>query len=218
PAERGQLRRIEAFARNSLKRTPLPTEEEIHQHREKGLIDRMMVWLKRDRFKREKEMVTALVEEGYDPINIAAAALKLARAEEKQRPIYGVSEVNEASTRRARQFERDGFRAPRERRFETEHERRFETERPARAPRSSVSHEPGMVRLSVGQGRVHGIRPSEIVASIAYFADIPGHALGKILIEDQHTFVDVPEQFVEKVLAKKGNFKMRKQSVTVDLA
>ncbi|NUM47924.1 MAG: DEAD/DEAH box helicase [Anaerolineales bacterium] len=209
PAERGQLRRIEGFARNSLKRTPLPTEEEIHQHREKGLLDRMMVWLNRDRYKREKEMVTALVEEGYDPINIAAAALKLARSEEKQRPIYSVSEVME-TTHRSRQIERSRAR--------NTPERRYDAERPARAPRSSTSHEPGMVRLSVGQGRAHGIRPSEIVASIAYFADIPGHALGKILIEDQHTFVDVPEQWVEKVLAKKGNFKMRKQAVTVELA
>ncbi|GAB4581353.1 MAG: DEAD/DEAH box helicase [Anaerolineales bacterium] len=207
PAERGQLRRIEAFARHTLKRAPLPTEEEIHQHREKGLLDRMMVWLKRDRYKREKEMVTALVEEGFDPINIAAAALKLARAEEKQRPIYPVSEVNEL-LHRSRQLERSRTRNTFERRYEGER-------RPAR---SSTSHEPGMVRLSVSQGRVHGVRPSEIVATIAYFADIPGNTLGKILIEDQHTYVDVPEQLVEKVLAKKGNFKMRRQAVTVELA
>jgi ATP-dependent RNA helicase DeaD len=169
-----------------------------------------MMWLKRDRYKREKEMVEALVEQGYDPISVAAAALKLARAEEKQRPIYLVGEVVEGATRRARQTERNGSRTPREPRNNREY-----SSRPAR---SSVSHEPGMVRLSVNQGRAHGIRPNEVVSTLAYYADIPGHTIGKILIEDQHTLVDIPEQFVEKVLAKKGNYRMRKQAVTVELA
>jgi ATP-dependent RNA helicase DeaD len=210
PAEQGHLRRIEGFARQRLTRAAVPTEEEIHKHRESGLLNRLMMWLNRDRYKREKEMVTTLVEEGFDPINIAAAALKLARAEEKQRPIYGVSEVMEAVSRKSRQNERSRNR--------NTSERRFDGERPPRLSRSSVSHEPGMVRLSVSQGKVHGVRPNEVVSTLAYYADIPGHSIGKILIEDQHTFVDVPEQFVEKVLAKKGNYRMRKQAVTIELA
>ena len=215
PAERGHLRRIEAFARQRLTRAAIPTEEEIQQHRENGLLTQMMMWLKRDRYKREKEMVMALVEEGFDPVSVAAAALKLARAEEKQRPIYSVMEVVETATRKSRQIDRSGSRAPRESRFSEARSKRDRTSRPAR---SSISHEPGMVRLSVSQGRVHGVRPNEVVSTIAYYGDIPGNSIGKILIEEQHTFVDVPEQFVEKVLAKRGIYRMRKQAITVELA
>jgi len=219
PAEQGQLRRIEGFARQRLTRAAIPTEQDIQQRRETELINEMMIWLKRDRYKREREMVNALVEQGFDPISVAAAALKLARGEEKQRPIYAVGEVVEGSTRRVRQSERNGSYAPREYRGDRERSTALSgTGSALRPARSSVSHEPGMVRLSVNQGRVHGLRPNEVVSTLAFFADIPGHTIGKILIEDQHTLVDVPEQFVEKVLAKKGAYRMRKQVVTVELA
>ncbi len=52
-----------------------------------------MIWLKRDRCKREQEIVGELIEAGHDPVMLAAVALKLARAEEKQRPIEEVGEV-----------------------------------------------------------------------------------------------------------------------------
>jgi ATP-dependent RNA helicase DeaD len=171
----------------------------------------MMMWLNRDRFKREKEMIEELVAEGHDPISIAAAALKMARAEEKQRPIYGVREVFEGASRKSRR-ERHG------RRNMVERDSSRGGERPSRGSRSSTSHEPGMVRLSVSKGRDHGVRPGEVVSTLAFFADIPGRSIGKIMIEDQHTLVDVPEQFVEKVLAKRGNYRLRKQAVSVDLA
>jgi ATP-dependent RNA helicase DeaD len=38
-------------------------------------------------------MVQELIEAGHDPLNIAAAAIKIARADEKQRPIAEVGEV-----------------------------------------------------------------------------------------------------------------------------
>ena len=211
PGEQGRLRRIEGFARQKLARANIPTDQEIQQHRETRLIDQMMMWLKRDRYKREKELVEGLVAEGFDPVSVAAAALKLARAEEKQRPIYPVGEVRETSSRYARRMDENGSR------FTSGSGKDRGRVHPPRVGRSSVSHEPGMVRFSVSKGRVHGIRPNEVVSTLAYYADIPGHAIGKILIEDEHTLVDVPEKFAEKVLGQ-GKYRMRKQAVTVELA
>ena len=53
----------------------------------------MKIWLGRGRYKRELEMVQELIEAGHDPLNIAAAAIKISRADEKQRPIDEVAEV-----------------------------------------------------------------------------------------------------------------------------
>ena len=57
-----------------------------------------------------------------------------------------------------------------------------------------------------------------MVGTIAHHADIPGYTIGKILIEDRHTFVDVPESLVGKVLSKKVDYKFRRQLVTVEKA
>ena len=89
-------------------------------------------------------------------------------------------------------------------------------ERPNR--RSTVSHEQGMVRISMSLGRADGIRPADVVGTIAFHADIPGHTIGKIFIENDHTFVDVPESLVGKVLSKKVDYKFKRQSVIVEKA
>jgi ATP-dependent RNA helicase DeaD len=205
--EKRKLASIERFTHQKFTYLPLPTEVDIKQKRENELIERMNVWLNRGRYKRELELVTALAEAGNDPLEVAAAALKMARADEKQRPIDPVSEVKKAE-RKPRKFDRD--------RTSKSHRKGRRGERPDR--RSTVSHEQGMVRVSMSLGRTDGIRPADVVGTIAYHADIPGHTIGKIFIENDHTFVDVPESLVGKVLSKKVDYKFRKQPVTVEKA
>jgi ATP-dependent RNA helicase DeaD len=95
----------------------------------------------------------------------------------KTRPIDPVSEVKKEE-RKPRKFEREDP----ESRLRRRGVRR--EERPDR--RSTVSHEQGMVRVSLSLGRMHGIRPADVVGTLAYHADIPGHTIGKIFIEQAH--------------------------------
>jgi ATP-dependent RNA helicase DeaD len=199
PREKRLLRSIESLIRQPLKRTALPTAEDVKAHREDELLASVKVWLGRARFKREHELVERLVAEGHDPLDIAAAALKLARAEEKQRPLAPLAEVQDTAVRRG---EREGRQAPLRGSVEG----------------SKVSHEPGMVRLSLSKGRLHGVRPNDVVGTIAFHADIPGSTIGKIFIQDKYTLVDVPEKFVGRVLAKTGDYRIRQHAVSVELA
>ncbi|NCF65133.1 MAG: DEAD/DEAH box helicase [Chloroflexi bacterium] len=200
PREQWRLRKIERFVRQSIRKFELPTIEEIQTHREEELLRQMLVWLRRGRCSREREMVTKLIEEeGYDPLEIAASSLKLARAEEKQRPIERIGEVVTKPSR---------SRDSRQRQHEA-------TKRNGRARGSKRSYEKGMIRLSLNAGRSQGIRPNEVVGQIAFHADIPGHTIGAIQIQDQQTLVDIPERFVAQVLAKNGSYRMRKQTVTI---
>ncbi|MGZ8479905.1 MAG: DbpA RNA binding domain-containing protein [Candidatus Binatia bacterium] len=74
-----------------------------------------------------------------------------------------------------------------------------------------------MVRLTLNVGKEHGIGPSDLVGTIAYHADIPGNAIGKIHIEGQKSFVDVPGALVPLVMKQVGKYKIRKQPVIVSL-
>ena len=199
PKEQWRLRRIETFTKQNITPSSLPTEMDIQARREDALLDQMMVWLKRGRCTRERDMVSKLTQAGYDTTDVAAAALKLARGEEKQRPIAPIRDVEDL---RPPQHNRDSKRGGRR------NDRK----------RTDGWREKGMVRLTLSAGKVHGARPNDVVATIAYHADIPGHAIGAIRIQERHTLVDVPEQFVTQVLAKAGLYQIRRRAVTVACA
>jgi len=208
PSEKGRLRDVERFTRQKLARATIPSVEEIQARRQDGLINMVNTWLQRGRCKQERQIVDMLVAAGSDPLEIAAVALKIARGDEKQRPIAPLSEVVESAPRRSE-------RAPR---------REFSTTRSGkRSPRSkgefhvidTHAHEQGMVRLAINMGREDGIRPGDVVGAIAYHADIPGSSIGKIFIQDQRTLVDVPEKFVPQVLTT-NQYRIRKQHFSVE--
>jgi ATP-dependent RNA helicase DeaD len=213
PQEQFKLRRIEKHTGQKITAVAVPTDVEIAAQREEQLTENMMVWLRRGRCSREREMVQALVAEGNDLLEIAAAALKLARHEEKQRPIAPMSVVDERpsaerrSSRGARRTDRR--RAPVGVNGSSGHNS---------GGRENRSTEKGMVRLTLDAGKAHGVRPADVVGTIAYHADIPGRALGAIVIREQHTFVDVPEQYVNQVLAKAGSYQVHRRPLEVALA
>jgi len=205
PHEQWRLRKIEALTKKKVTRCQMPTEQDIQSHRDEQLLRSMRIWLQRARYNKERELVGALADEGFEPHEIAAAALRIARGEEKRRPIAPLSEVQEARPARA---ERSVQRGARRRDADTanlSHEAGF-------------SHEAGMVRLALSKGRVHGVRPTDVVSTIAFHADIPGSVIGKIHILDQQTLVDVPDKFLAQVLARTGKYRIHKQPVTVELA
>ena len=207
PGEKRHLRQVESFTHQTIKRAELPTEDDILVNREQRLMSLVKVWLQRGRCKRERELVESLVAAGHDPIEIAAVTLKMARGEEKQRSIAPISIVADyRSERPARERNRGGQGHPSFRpggRFELP---------------GNQSHESGMVRLSLNMGKKHGIRPNDIVGTIAFHADIPGSAIGKIFIQDKLSLVDVPEALAQQVLANTGNYRIRQQPVNVKLA
>ena len=208
PREKRRLREVEALTKQPIQKMELPTVAEIHRHRESEVVEKVKIWLGRGRFKRKLEMVQELIDAGHDPLNIAAAALKIARADEKQRPIAEIGEVKDER----RKSETD--RRWQERR-ESSGRRDGIGKGGSSRPRGDGSHEEGMVRLKLNKGKMHGIRPNDIVGTIAFHANIPGYTIGKIRIEDKHTLVDIPEDLVEQVLKHNGNYRIGKEKFSL---
>jgi len=228
--EKRRVKDIERFTRSKMIPATIPTTEEIIARREAQLTNQITVWLARGRCKTERVIVEKLVASGVDPLEIASVALKIARGDEKVRPIAAITPLNEI--RPARPARGGGVR------HEFAEKRPFAEKRNSGVEKQGSEHrahpksregflgakfgvksnEPGMVRLAMSLGKAHGIRPSDVVGAIAYHADIPGNTIGKIYIEDQHTLVDVPEQFVSQVLSKTGKYSIRKQAFTVEKA
>jgi len=202
PREKRRMREVEALTKQPVTKMELPTTNDILLHRESQVVQNLRIWLGRGRYKRELEMVQQLIGEGHDPLNIAAAAIKIARADEKQRPIAEVSDVKADFPRKS---ERDFGRGNKR---EAGGRREFGKSR-------RDSHEEGMVRLKLNKGKAQGIRPNDIVGTIAHHANIPGYTIGKIRIEEKFTFVDVPEDLVEQVLKHSGNYRIGKEKFSL---
>ncbi|MEW6672470.1 MAG: DEAD/DEAH box helicase [Thermodesulfobacteriota bacterium] len=196
PRERWLLRRIEAFTRQKMTPANLPVEEDIQRRRDHLLVERMMVWLKRGRCQRERDVVAKLSEQGHDAAEIAAAALKLVRAGEKQRPIAPITALREDRPVRTRPAVKRRNQAK-------------EKETGRTAP------EKGMVSLVLSSGKADGLDVSRIVGSLSHHADIPGRCIGKIRIEDRASFVDVPREVVNQVLANKANYRIGRQRIDI---
>ncbi|MCJ7715950.1 MAG: DEAD/DEAH box helicase [Anaerolineales bacterium] len=194
PGDKRYLGRIGSFTKYQIPQAEFPTIKDIEERREIKLLEKMEVWLERDRCKREQELAEYLVASGHDPIKVAAAAIKMARGEEKQRRIEKISEVRINHSREKnsgrKQYSRNG---------------KSRSHR-GQNPRSSSQPEKGMVSLNLSRGRQHGINPGEIVGGIASLADIPGNGIGKISIFDKYTLLDVKEEYVSNVLGKTGSY------------
>jgi ATP-dependent RNA helicase DeaD len=194
-----RLRRIEGFTKQAMTRIPIPTVEQIEEHRQTQLLEQMVDRLQRGDCQPEARIVARLVEMGHDTRQIAAIALKIARGEEKQRPIAPISAVpEEKSPKPRRETVRGKAKSPRE--------------------TGSGSSEKGMVRLTLNAGKAHGVRPGDVVSTITYYAKFPGHDIGKISIYDKHTLVDIPERFVAQALAPGDKYRICKKKAALTLA
>lgn len=201
PKDRWLLRRIEQYTHFKLNRAELPTIQQIENHRQALLMEQLEMWIRRGRCRREREMVDTLVLAGHQPEEIAAAALKLARMDEKKRPIDPVTPIKEE------QF------IPRERKS-TRPARRNS---PAMTDRRRVANrDRDMVPVKLDIGRADGIGVNHVVASLAHYSGITSSLLGKIRLETHHTMVDVPENLVGRLLARNGAYRIGRRVVTLE--
>ena len=216
PSERRQVRQIEQFTHQEMQEGTIPTPDDIRAKRVDSLILKIETWLKRDRAKEERALVEIMIAAGFDPIDIAAAALKVARAEEKQRPIPEISPLPEKTVRPERRSRSERSDRPERAQPRRRNQGEFSGRNKPRASiRGKQSDEEGMVRLEMGLGKVDGLRPSDVVASIAGIADIPGSALGRIYIQNHRTMVDVSDQYIDKIVSANDKFQVRGQSFTL---
>jgi ATP-dependent RNA helicase DeaD len=182
--------------------------------RDERFAQRLGEQIGQDTLAHERELAARLAASGMDPIEIAAAAIRLARAGESSLPEEEVRQP-EAWAEERKTFSK----APRDWKKGRHTVEDKGAEGRARPARSMGRQEPGMIRLWMNMGGSHGLRPSDVVGAIASEVGIPGRAIGEISIQYDHTFVDVHEKHVGQVLKKsKGKYFLRGMPVLLRLA
>ena len=195
PQDRGLLRRVERAAGRAIPQAELPSVEDVEAARA-GRLRADVEAAFETATDADRRHVLDLVTEGRDPMEVAAAAFALARSERKEAPVQRVQ-------------------LPGARR---EHARRPAPHRDRGGEGNGQGGEAGYVRLAIDAGYDANVRPGQVVSAIARTADIPGRAIGKILIQDDQTLVDVPGDLVDRVLEQTGDLRFGKRLAQIDRA
>lgn len=72
-----------------------------------------------------------------------------------------------------------------------------------------------MTTLCFQIGSKHGIRKGNLVGAIAGETGVPGDTIGRIAVKTNESFVDVPNEYADKIIGimKKVKFKGRSMEV-----
>ncbi len=230
PRERRMLREIERFTGIPIKPMPMPSRADVAAKR----IALFKETLRKSLAEGDLDLYVGLVEQlvdegGHDMAEVAAAAARLANnsrslaAEPEQ---AGYEQARTARHNAAFADERPGPAAKRERAPAYERPERDRSKSafpppPRDREKSSgadvqreLADEP-KVRLQIGVGKQDGIRPADIVGSIANEADVPGREIGPIDIRDQITIVVVPAKYRDQILEKTARAKFRGRALNL---
>jgi ATP-dependent RNA helicase DeaD len=198
PRERRMMREIERYTGMAIKPMKIPTRADVAARRVAQLKDTLRKSIQEGDLDLYLELVEQLVEEGpHDIAEVAAAAARLASA---GRPIASEPEIIAPPPPPPQSY------APRigggsKRTAEHPHDRGVEK-----------------VRLSMAVGANDGIRPADVVGSIANEAGLAGRDIGPIDIRDDITFVSVPAASVDHVIESVGRAKFRGRPVNLKVA
>lgn len=179
PREKRILHTIERATRQKIEPLELPSTEAINDIRVQRFCQRITDTLNQEDFAFYTQLVENYQQEHNIPATeIAAALAKMVQGDEplllKDKPV------------RARK-ERDDD-------FQRDHKPR-DKDRGGRSKgkRESSVPEEGMVQYRLEVGRDHNVSPKNIVGAIANEAGLDSQYIGRIQINGDHSFVDLPD-------------------------
>jgi ATP-dependent RNA helicase DeaD len=243
PRERNMLRVIERATRQPITQMQLPTVEDVNEQRVNRFNQRITDVLASGEADAFRGLIERYEQERNVPaIEIAAALASLAQGktplfletsrreapDREQRPERAPVEKSERKREREPEHrrEREGERAEATR-PPPRHERRDREERPA--PREfSSERAPGKHRERIDDeslqtyrievGEIHGIKPANIVGAIANEAGIEGKFIGRVVIREDHSFVDLPGGMPKEVFRSLQKVRVGGQQLQISLA
>ena len=227
PRERRGLSFIETYTKQPLKECRIPGREEIQARRDEVFLQRLTEQLGKGKIIHERAMIAKLEETSFDLVEIAAAAIRMARAGEMELALENIVEVpaeSKVARLQKRNVVMEQMVSSKKDHKPVRKGNHDENSQGAAAPQPWLNKrqrggEAGMVRLMMSLGSEHGVRPGDIVGAIASEVGIPGKAIGEIDIRLDHTFVDVAEKHVRQVLKEStGKYFLRGKAVMLKLA
>ncbi len=202
PRDRGLLRSIERFIDKSMAPMRIPGRHDIVDRRRERFQDKLRSLFEGDLGEFRELASTMQTEEGIEPLDLAAAALRNAwgdsplSVEPEPEPPPRREPKYKDRARDDRRSERPQRGAPRARR---------EGSSGAADPARPRPDDGEFVEIVIPVGNWNDVKPGDIVGAIAGEAKLPGSVVGKIKVLERVTFAAVPSEHVARIMkALKG--------------
>ncbi|MDH4188153.1 MAG: DEAD/DEAH box helicase [Nitrospira sp.] len=217
PREQRLLWNIEQLTKAKIIVTPVPTVADLRLKRlarTKVAIEEVLAAGELDQFQA---LAASLAEQG-DPLDVAAAALKLVfRMQGGERKEYDIPTASNRPPERPSMARRPmgdprndsrgrGAMQPRE------GQGRSFSPPPGRGGRTA-----GMAKVFIGAGRDAGIRPGDLVGAIANEAGLNSNVIGSVEVMDRFSLVEVPEVLAREIIESLSRTRIKGQKVGVRL-
>lgn len=238
PRERNMLRVIERSTRQNIEQMELPSIEDVNDQRVARFNDRISAALAAG----EGKPFLAIIERFESEHNVSAAEIAAALASLAQGKKPLLMDADRAKREHREQPEqKTNFEPPRPHRpardtADRKRPARAETREPAREPRREPprepprepserrahadAHTPGgdMETYRIEVGREHGVEPGNIMGAIANEAHIDGRFIGRIVIRDDHSFVDLPSGMPKEIFRELQKVRVAGQKLQISRA
>ena len=203
PRERNMLRVIERATRQTIDQMELPSVEDVNDQRVARFNDRIGAALAAGEGKAFLTLIERYESEHNVPaVEIAAALASLAQG---KKPLL----LDVESGNREPREEPPKRREPEHRKEPEQHKHRERGARPADADMETY-------RIEVG--RDHGVQPGNIMGVIANEAGLDGKFIGRIVLRDDHSFVDLPAGIPKEIFRTLQKVRVAGQQLQISRA
>jgi len=204
PREHWQLKNIERATRQKIEIENVPTVADLRAKRLELTRASLREALLAGGLDAYRVVVESLAEE-FDPMEVAAAAVKLADPSatgsgsaqgEDEHEIPAVAAPPPSPSRGASRFKKG----------------------PGPGPKARAGGRPGMAdaaTIFIGAGRAARVRPGDLVGAIVNEANVNAKDVGSIQIAERFSLVEVPEAVAEDVIRALRGAGVRGKKVTV---
>ena len=206
-----KIRDIERFTKTKIIRQTIPSLKDVEEVRMNSLIEDIKKILDSEEdLKKYTYIVEKLLSEDYTSVEIASGLLKMVIGNnEEALKIDESFSVRDDSRddRRGRDGERGKDRG---------RDRGRDSNRDRNSGRSRGNED--MSRLFINIGKNQKVKPNDIVGAIAGETGIPGKVIGEIAIFDKFSFVEIPNQYAEKVIKIMNKNQIKGNKIAMQLA
>jgi ATP-dependent RNA helicase DeaD len=216
PRERNMLRVIERATRQTIEQMELPSIQDVNDQRVARFNDRISAALAAG----EGEAFRALIERFESEHNVPAVeiAAALASLVQGKKPLFmdAKSEKHEPREEPERRKEPEQ-RKEREHRKHRAREESPRPDRPARVDAKKLA-DAEMETYRIEVGRAHGVQPGNIMGAIANEAGLDGKFIGRIVLRDDHSFVDLPAGMPKEIFRQLQKVRVAGQQLQISRA
>ncbi|MGA0334403.1 MAG: DEAD/DEAH box helicase [Kiritimatiellia bacterium] len=192
-----KLQNIIRFTQAKIKRTNIPTVDQLMAQRANAFFDSLCKTLDEKTYHTHEDLVDRLLDRGHSPTEIISALIELLDKSTGKPPPEEIPMPQEVSPRRERN---SSDRKPKERRSKKQRETAPESAYSLEEGHSAVPQETGPTRkLTLSVGRQHHIKPGDVLGVVLGAANISRTKVGYIKLHPGKTDVELSADVADKV-------------------